>query len=487
MVLELAVFNTCLWLGAVLLWLRFADRRISSPGLLYLLYHLLSFVVRPWFLLDPNTDFQPLIRALSEDHDKALLIANLGLFGFIGGGLVGDRALFNKELFNKELFNKEATRPTAAPQPLHITYAVVRTVGWALIAGSFLSQLFFYSNPIVQIRGTGSTAIMAATGSAQTSINSATPAFITAFTNLLVGVIIVFISYTGFRSWHLVVLAMYFSLRVYSGWGRFTVLLGVWAVALAVISARNSRWLRPREGLVLGGALILFLSGKGLGQLLFNGRWQEAVDAVSGGAAGLRTGEADFFWNYDFLVGTVMVVPRFLDYTLARFYLVPAWFWIPRALWEGKPVFWFPSAYVDRVIDFNGFTVNFVGEAYISGGLLGVALIPALFGYFLARLHAAGWAAAPASGRRILSLAVITVLPQLYRDGFSGLWLFFLYYGSPYGLMWLAARVSERWLPFLRGALDSGSLDSGSPASGSSRAPAARRSDAPGRLRGALP
>ncbi|MDQ3701071.1 MAG: hypothetical protein M3442_09150, partial [Chloroflexota bacterium] len=435
-----------------------------------------------WFLLDPDTDFQPLIRALSEDHDKALLIANLGLFGFIGGGLIGDRALFNRTLFNRSSFTKETTRPTPALPSLHITYSLVRTVGWVLIAGSFLSQIFFYSNPIVQISSSSATAVIAATGSASTSINSTTPAFITAFTNLLVGVMMVFISYTGLKSWHLLVLALYFSLRLYSGWGRFTVLLGVWAVALAVISARNSRWLRPREGLALGGALVLFLSGKGLGQLLFNGRWQEALDAVSDGTSGLRTGEADFFWNYDFLVGTVMVVPRFLDYTLARFYLVPAWFWIPRALWEGKPVFWFPSAYVDRVIDFNGFTVNFVGEAYISGGLLGVALIPALFGYFLARLHASGWVAAPASGRRILSLAVITVLPQLYRDGFSGLWLFFLYYGSPYGLMWLTARVNERWLPFSRGALSTGSTAPGSP-----RALGARRTGSPGHTRGGMP
>jgi hypothetical protein len=428
MSLELLVLNTVSWLGAVVLWVAFADRRASNPGLIYLAYHFLSFVVRPWLLVDPTTAVPMVIGDVAEyvdQHAFALLVANIGLYSFIVGGVLGDRVRL------------ATTPPQSHPT---VPYAVVRVVGWAIIVGALVSQVAFNPSPIGDASHAGVTTEYSGMGSTYVAVNTTIPGFVTSFTYLLVGAMMVFVSYTGLKWWHVGVLALYFALRLYSGWGRFTVLLGVGAIVLSVMSVQNRRWPTRRELVAVTGATGIFISGKVVGQLLFERRWEDAAQQVGAGfSAILRTG--DFIINYDFLVGTVFAVPQYLDHTLARFYVVPFWYWIPRTLWADKPVFWYPGAYIDQAMDFVGFTVNLVGESYISAGLLGVVLVPALLGHWLARVHRRGWAAPPSSGRRILTLAVVTVLPQLYRDGFSGLWLFFLFYGSPYCIMWLAARI----------------------------------------------
>jgi hypothetical protein len=426
MPLTVVLFSTLIFLFCACLWLALGEKRLASPIFLYLCFHLLGFVTRPW-ILRVNGDEWYLhnwvgIWPYAQDYEKALWLANIGLIMLVVGGLIGERW----------------ARARAVPTVSRILpKQVVVQVGIALILLGALSYLRYGVLPGQDpaSRTVVSQGIDTAQG---TTAISTTSAYITNLHVLTIGVFIVFLAMFGLRWYFVAYLSLYFATIIYQGFSRTTYLVGVITLVIAVMSRRGKRWPSWKAGLVLLTFLLSFLAGKAwLQTLLLQGSDAGFSNAQTTTSQSL--GQGDFFLNFDMLVTVTYLVPDHVPYSDVQLYFRPFYFWIPRAVWSDKPIFDFAAAYIAQnaeTVTFRGLTTTLVGESYLSFGTLGVVVLMLGYGVTFGYVHVRTFLHPAASVERFFGIAMVAALFQVYRDGIVSLNQYVLYYFGPCALMW---------------------------------------------------
>lgn len=427
---HILIAGTAIWVGAVVIWLLFCEKRLSSPLFLYLVFHCLSFVVRPW-VIERSGDQSYLrnwigIWPTTADHSRALWVANLGLILFTAGTLVGEWAARRKG-------------PPASARV--IGNGVLAGVGTVTLLVGALSYLRYAVTPWSE--GLQTAEILR--GQEGYAIVTTSSAYLTGLHIVIVGVLLMWAAFWGVKWFMVPLAAVYFVAVIYSGVGRTTYLLGILSLILIVTTRRGRRWPAWQSGFVLAAVLLAFVGGKLWLQVLHNEGVGATRALVTEKEYSNFKGNGDLFLNYDFLVGVTYLVPQHAEHTELALYLRQLYFWVPRAIWPDKPISDFGSAYIMShvpEVSFQGLTVTLVGESYMAFGLSSVVILMFVYGVVFSYVHGRTIHYPAASVERIFGIAFTVTLVQTYRDGigFSFL-LFMLFYFGPCLLCWGMANL----------------------------------------------
>ena len=154
--------------------------------------------------------------------------------------------------------------------------------------------------------------------------------------------------------------------------------------------------------------------------------------------------------NFDYLTFVLATVPQKTGtYTYGSQYLQLFTEPIPRKLWPGKPLgspvgFFSLNSYGN----FYGLTVSLPGDAWMSGGWVGLIITMAFFGVLWGRFHRWFWANNGRCLSTMIYLIALAMSVQQFRDGGISIAKFLFWNLSPLilwaGISWL---MSPRVVP----------------------------------------
>jgi len=419
--------STGLWALSLVAWLSIGVKRFWSPWFLYLIFHLLSFVIRPW-LVSTRGDQDYLhnwigIPTTWADHEWALVQAMLALIAMSVGCAYGE--------------NRARSQPAPCSARMLDPHAAL-LVGLPLVVFGFVS-LFTYGQTPWSASGANSQVVTS--GSMYTSV-STTPAYVTHSYFLLSGVFLVWILVFGFRWSYAPLVVVFFVLIAYQEAARTTYVVGV--ISLVVAHLVRSGRTRPslRAGLPIALVALSFVSGKHWLVDLFSGGRGQAAAAASTGQNDVLAGNGELFLNYETLVMVTHLVPNYADYTTFTYYGRTIYQFIPRAIWPGKPSFDYVVAYLSFKVPgiyTQGLTATLPGEAYVAFGPVGIVLILFAFGFALSNLFQRSLRYPAGSVESAIGIAVCMACFQVYRDGIVSLTIYTLFYAGPAVLVWMTS------------------------------------------------
>ena len=422
--LELAPFGQALvWLAVAAIFLMTRQASLFHPLTVYLLFHALVFVVRPWTVHYLNFDREWLyirFEPSSEQFIRSLMASSLALLVFAATTLAFGWCRPQFQTAVPESFN-----PRQKQALLILTMLLTPLIVYSLhglFSGAFA----------VEDRG-GTYVISSGSGYALEAQHMAGP------------LICAWLAVTRFRWYSLLVLAPYIFIRSYAGTSRWTIVLVLLAVGL--VYAWQKRLVRNRQ------------SGRSCARFLFIccftrsetiARWWRILYAAKASSNRLKWPaspagtelkakyDSPDFANFDYLTFVMSVVPeRTGMYTYggqyAQLFTEP----IPRQLWPGKPV-----GSPIRLFNLNnyghffGLTPSLVGDGWMSGGWLGIIITMTVVGAILGFLHRWFWRHSGNNMAALCYLIGLAMLPQWYRDGGISIAKFVFWNLSPL-LLWI--------------------------------------------------
>jgi hypothetical protein len=243
----------------------------------------------------------------------------------------------------------------------------------------------------------------------------------------------------------LTILVPYVAYRSWAGMSRWTFVLLFVALALTYAWQKRAKWILLPVAVT---ALPLFLFFTFLGdnrdvfKAYFAGQRFEPkqVDSTLPAADRFRRKyDNPDFANFDFLTYTVSVVPEKTGmYTYGLQYLQLFTEPIPRKLWPDKPVGSpVPLFNINAYGNFVGRTVSLVGDGWMNGGWVGLIITVGIVGTLLGLAHRWFWNIADKNN--IAALVYMMGLPmciQWFRDGGISIAKFVFWNLSPL-LLWV--------------------------------------------------
>ncbi len=415
--MSFVIISLIVWLSVFVIWYRFDMRRITSPMFIYLGFHFLSFVYRPWQIaqgfdtwIPANFGFLP----NEQDYIFALLLANLGLLALgLGSALGARRARINHCDVHSHIYNPKASL----------------AVGLVILVMGMASMVVFGNTPFYE----GITYMESVT---EYSTVLTIPGMVSMFGNLIPGVFAVWILVRGPRWWYALPLIFYFASRAYIGWSRFTLLLGMFLIVFSLLQRKGLKWPTRGQLVILILTVVVFLGGKGWGKEWFNKGASSGIASMQSWISIQLEGEGSDFNTYDMLVGVTKVVPSILPHTGLLFYTAPFINMIPRTVWNDKPSDLLPSVYINRGIEFRSSAPSFVGESYIGFGALGIIGVMGLAGYFITYICARAQRAPRESVLELVGIVLPVIFLQTARDGLYSFSYFFLFFFGAGLIIW---------------------------------------------------
>lgn len=427
--ISLVVVSLIVWLIVFVIWYRFDMRRITSPMFVYLLFHFVSFVFRPWQIavgldmwIPTNVGFLP----DEQDYIFAVVLANLGLIALGLGSVLGNRK----------------ARGNYRNVPSHIYSSKTSlVVGSVILVLGIASLIAFGNTPLYQgisymDSGSGSSTVLTI------------PGVVSMFSYLIPGVIAVWILVRGPRWWYFPPLIFYFASRAYTGWSRFTLLLGVFLIVFSLLQRKRLAWPTRGQLAVLILTVVVFLGGKSWGKEWFDNGASSGIASMQSWISTQLEGQGSDFNTYDMLVVVTSTVPSTLPHTGLLFYYAPFISLVPRAVWSDKPVDdLLPSVYINRGIAFGTSAPSLVGESYIGFGVLGVIGVMGLAGYLFAYVCARAQRAPAGSVLELVGVVLPVIILQTARDGLYSISYFFLFFFGAGLIIWV---LDKRLMPHPR-------------------------------------
>ncbi len=398
-------FQAVVWLALSYLFMRSRGGSIFHPFTYYLVFHGIVFVVIP--ALGYIFNFQVAYYYMWFYPTEGQIIFTLwltmvALLAFALFGWILDPTVPNLDRPTPDGFNAEEWRAyvvlAVALSPL-ILYSMYKAFGSGL-GGEALIQMD--RDPLTGI-----------------AVNTNTSGYVTDAQNALIPLCLMLIWGTRFRRWSFVPLVAYLALKLYVGWGRWTIILTVAMLGLLVLTHMKKRWV-PLYFFVIGLPLFIafqqlganrdffkeVLTGESTAATTTYDRWVDRFDGLD-------------FANFDYLTYVVDIVPaQSGTYSYFTQYLQIFTEPIPRILWPGKP-FGPPIDLVNLNAygNFLGLTVSIVGDGWISGGWLGVVITLALVGFITTRVHRWFWRGEATNFKVLVYCIFLPLTIQWFRDG----------------------------------------------------------------------
>lgn len=378
----------------------------SHPGTIYLIFHVLSFSWRLWSIAGGS-----LLLFAGPEWGWGLIYDPVEPSEIFRAALVADAGLvFLTLAFLRASSDTvgRSTAPTAPPSlAVHHIWEVALFTFPVGLAGLYLFARLPGEN--------NATVVSGAWEQSSWLTNTQTWAGIS---------LLALIYWYGFRSWLVIPMGAYLLLMGYQGFHRFRLIIPLIIMVQIYLDRRQRRW----PPLWMSGMLIvaglLFFSLKTVGQMAQSGASLDEIVQESTDIAE-KTLEGDSELNFlDQLAATLTLRDQAGKYYYGQTYLGAITLPIPRPLWPGKPVL---NAYQHEIstplrpMAQAGMIATFLGEAYVNFGYLGIALIPALIGYGLARFYFYAYTQNYYSITRFTYVLIAAVLIQVYRDGLISL------------------------------------------------------------------
>jgi hypothetical protein len=426
--LELALIGqVLLWFIVIGVFIASGQASIYHPLSIYLAFHAVVFILRPllvivlgfneeWIYMDFEPSAVHLIRSLAA--------SSLGLVIFALTSLAVGRTKTQFSISIPPQFSNTQLRGL-----------IVTTI--------LLAPLILYSareamSGGMQGRHIGGTFVL--TGASGYTLEA----------QFMAGPIIcAWLAVTRFRWQALALLLPWIMFRSYAGLARWTIVLLLIAIALVYSWQKRSKWPPAWAMLAVIPAYLLFHT-LGDNRAYFQQLWageRQMEEVGTPGATALEKFKAKYdnpdFANFDFLTFIVAIVPeRTGTYNYFSQYLALFTEPIPRKLWPGKPAGAPVSFFnLNRYGDFLGRTYSLVGDGWISGGWIGVAVTMAVAGFLLGLAHRWFWRNSGNPWRSLVYLVGLAMLPQWFRDGSITIAKFLFWNLSPLilwaGISWL--------------------------------------------------
>jgi hypothetical protein len=412
-----------IWLIVLGVFLASGQASIYHPLAIYLGFHAIVFMVRPFLVYYLNFDEELLYMHLQVEPQlftRVLMVSSFGLIVFammsIGFGWCAPQFR------------------TPGPAPFTIEQRQALLILSIILAPVIAFSIHqSHTNFLMENRG-GTYVTTGAGGYTIEAQYMAGP------------MVCAFIAMTRFRWYALALLIPYVGYRAYSGMSRWTFVLIFVALGLMYSWLKRFKWVSP--WLLLSMVPIFFIfkvvgDNRTLVKRFVNGEEYHAEERVPLGSSPLDKFKIQYdgpdFSNFDFLAFVVAAVPdRTGTFTYGTQYLQLFTEPIPRKLWPGKPA-GAPIGFfnLNNYGDFLGRTVSLVGDGWMSGGWTGVAVTMGLAGALLGMAHRWFWKHAGDNMASLFYLVGLAMLPQWFRDGGISIAKFLFWNLSPLAL-WLA-------------------------------------------------
>jgi len=392
-----------IWAVALGAFLCSPQASIFHPCLGYLVFHLIVFIVRPILVhyYGFNHIFDRIGLTPSDDVQiRTLLVTSLTLVVFMvtcyaaGNARVAYASLQAPQFTPQETLGLKLTILVLLPLLVYSTLTTLKGIDVEQRGGvSIIGGAGGYVNDAQKMAG-----------------------------SLLAAWLLV----TRFRWTGLVPVALFVAYRSYNGWSRWTIVLFLILAATTYAWYKRKKW--PPVWLLLV-ALPLLPLFKFLGKnrdyfkYLVSGQHYVSLTKDTTYLSARDKFRVSYdnpdFANYDFLAYVIAVVPdQTGTYSYGAQYVQLFTEPIPRQLWAGKPA-GSPISYFDlnQYGNFLGYTVSLPGDAWMTGGWVGVIIIAALVGGLLGWAHRWFWRNSNHNLKAMLYMAASSTLIQLYRDG----------------------------------------------------------------------
>ena len=426
--LELALIGqVLLWLIVIGVFLAIGQASIYHPLTIYLAFHAVVFVLRPLLVIGLGFDEEWMYMGFEPSAVhliRSLAASSTGLVIFAITSLAAGR-----------------TR-THFPDPVPAQFSTVQLRA-LIVTTVLLAPLILYSarqavSGGMQGSNIGGTFVL--TGASGYTLEA----------QFMAGPIIcAWLAVTRFRWQALALLLPWIIFRSYAGLARWTIVLLLIAIALVYGWQKRSKWPPAWAILVAIPAYVLFHT-LGANRAYFQQLWageRQLEEVGQPGATRFEKFKAKYdnpdFANFDYLTFIVAVVPeRTGTYNYFSQYLALFTEPIPRKLWPGKPAGAPVSFFnLNRYGDFLGRTYSLVGDGWMSGGWIGVAVTLGIAGLLLGFTHRWFWRNSGNPWRSLVYLVGLAMLPQWFRDGSISIAKFLFWNLSPLllwaGISWL--------------------------------------------------
>ncbi len=420
------VLQVAIWIAATVAIFVRGKASIFHPACIYLVFHLIVFVVRPIEVHYLNFDliwtymkFEP----SEEQFVLTLLASSLGLVIFVGACLFAARGA------------------QSVTEPFYLDISRNQIVAFGIVS-AVLFPVAIYS--IIEVGGAvkgervGGTYVM-------TEGNG----YINDAQNVLTTLLVVFIYVCRFRLFSMIPLLGYFSYRAIMGRNRWTIVLTFFLLVLVYCWDRRIRMI-PRRALIFVPVIFVLFATLGSNREFFKnillGRPQDNHAWTAGDRDFKQRFDTMDFANFDYLAYIISTVPDLTGtYTYGTQYLQLFTEPIPRELWKNKPI-GAPIQFFDLndYGNFIGLTPSMVGDGWMSGGWTGLILTAALSGYLLGRLFL--WFSFNQADvyKAMTYLVTVTFTIQYYRDGAISIFHFLMFTLPPiYFWKWITSALSH--------------------------------------------
>mgnify|MGYP006422678709 CR=1 FL=1 len=356
------------------------DASLFHPVTLYLIFHVLVFVLRPTavylFGFDEQWGYMQFTPSAAQ-FVRTLAVASVGLLAFWGGSLVAGRPPVPAP---QQGFVPAPTAPQK--QALLITLLLLLPLA---LYGAYRDALIFGT-----LAAPGEAGMVIDPESAHTYFRNTT-AYVVKAHNLLVPLAALTVWLGRFRLWTLLPLAAVVGYRMYLG-SRWGMVMALAMVLFFALHKRGLRWPPARLAVLALPLLAVFYvigENRDLVREYLGFGEQRYEQTARNWPEGLDRWDTPSFANFDFLAYVVAVVPeRSRTYTYFTQHLELFTRPIPRMLWPGKP-----RGEPIQLVDLNAHgwfgtrTVALVGDGWRSAGWLGVVLTCGAVGWLLTRVY----------------------------------------------------------------------------------------------------
>jgi hypothetical protein len=261
-------------------------------------------------------------------------------------------------------------------------------------------------------------------------------------------VLLALVYFYGFR-WKLMVpTGVFLVLMAIQGFNRFRVIIPVIFLLITWQTRAGRKW--PRKWMVVTLLCLAMLAFpmKKLGRMVQKGLpFSDLAEVASASFSESLRGQAPDQMFLDMFAATMWLVDDssryFYGTTVYPLLFLP----VPRQLWPEKPevsTYLYEIRNPVRPIYWGGMGGTMLGEAYANFGVIGIALVPGVMGYFLARFYFAAMRHRYFSVYRFMYVIVASCLVQVYRDGLQSLVIFPLVDMMPLAAIAILSCVSLR-------------------------------------------
>ena len=417
---EIAIYTQVfIWLVFVGIFFASGQASLFHPVTWYLAFHGLVFILRPilvyYYQFDAVWNYMGL-KPEPEDYIRTLGASSLGLAVLVTTCLIIGRT---------NCSFPAGPPPSFSPQQN----------GALILMTVILLPLIAYS---IHAAGGDTGGEMQANG---VYILTKTTGYVTDAQFMMAPLLCLWLLRTRFHWLNLGPILLYIAYRSWCGWARWTIILFFITLVLQFCWYRRQRWL-PVWMLAAAVPFLLLFNILGhnrdvlrsyLSEGTLEGEQFNPTLGMSAAEKQRKNLDTQDFANFDYLVAVVSTVPKRTDmYTYGCQYLQLFTEPIPRILWPGKPVGAPVSFFsLNQYLNFTGLTVSLVGDGWMNGGWVGVAVTMAIAGAILGLAHRSFWAKFNLPIPAMLYISFLGISPNWFRDGGISVFKFLMFIWLP--------------------------------------------------------